>query len=121
MAVKGDIFKDREQPVLLYPAADAAIGESWETETPGEPVSIRALVKHGNGSLSADTAASEQPTTAEISAFFDGATAEAVRGRLVVGGRLTTDSRDYVISAVDADATLPVRRYACKIIARRAD
>ena len=119
--MKTDLFKAREQTVLLYPAADASIGESWETETPGEPVSIRALVKHGNGSLAADTAASEQPTTAEISAFFDGATAEAVRGRLVVGGRLTTESRDYVISTVDADATLPVRRYACKVIARRAD
>ena len=117
--MKSNIFDSRVQTVKVYPAASASVGESWDDSELGEPVELQALVRVGSSTVAADLPADQQPSSSQISLYFNAAEAARLNDRLTIGCRLEYNGESYEIEDLDLLAARPVSSFSCKVTARR--
>lgn len=118
--MKSNIFESRMQTVKIFQASYASIGESWEDGELGEPLELRALVRVGGSTVAADLPADEQPSSGQISLYFNAAEADRLKDRLTIGCRLEYAGQYYELEDADLLGARPVASFSCKVTARRA-
>ena len=118
--MKSNLFESRVQTVKIFSVSYASVGESWEDSETGEPIELRALVRVGGSTVSADLPVDEQPSSGQISLYFSSGEAARLRERLTIGARLEYAGQYYELEDVDLLAARPVASFSCKATARRA-